>query len=224
MKIVIAEDEADTQQLLRTFFSSQNYTVFVAANGLEAIDICKAEAPDIVLLDVRMPVLDGWGALAAIRQFSQVPIIMVTALGDTQDTVRGLSLGADDYISKPFDFSELQARIEAVLRRTSVPAEPYQISFGNLKIDDNAKTVTLGGSELKLTPKEFALLILFAKRPETVLSTDQIIKGVWGDGAKAGPGDVKQYMHLLRKKLTQQQDSDVTIETVKGFGYKITLI
>lgn len=221
MKVLIAEDDPTSQRLLRKYLESQGYQVVVAGNGAEAIEAFKREPPDLVLLDVMMPKVDGWGVLNEIRveQGSGTPVIMVTVKDSTEDKVRGLSAGVDDYVTKPFDLRELQARIEAVMRRYKTP-QP-QIQIGALEIDDEKKVVKVFGKVVELSPKEYDLLKLLASKPGKVFSHQEILKTIWSESEFASSEDVKKYVYLLRKAVERDPENPELIATVRGFGYKL---
>ncbi len=220
LKLLIVEDEADALELLRVYFEAKGYRVVPARDGIEALEKFRAESPDVVLLDIMLPRLDGWSVLEAIRAQSRVPVIFLTARGSTDDVIKGLSLGGDDYLTKPFEPRELEARMHAVLRRTQSETAP-EIRVGPLYIDDRAKTVTLHGRPIKLSPKEYELLKLLACDPGRVFSDEEIIARLWPPGSHATSNDVKQYIHLLRSKVEEDPQRPKLIVTVKGFGYKL---
>ncbi len=220
LRLLIVEDEADALELLRVYFEAKGYEVIPAQDGVEALEKFRSARPDVVLLDIMLPRLDGWSVLEAIRAQSRVPVIFLTARDSTDDIIKGLSLGGDDYLTKPFEPRELEARIQAVLRRTQ-PEAAQEIRVGPLYIDDRAKTVTFNGKPIKLSPKEYELLKLLACDPGRVFSDEEIIARLWPPGSHATSNDVKQYIHLLRSKIEQNPQQPQLILTVKGFGYKL---
>ncbi len=224
MRILIAEDEQDTSQLLSAFFQGKGDEVVTVSNGLDAVSAFKTEQPDLVLLDIRMPQLNGWEVLEQVRKEASVPVIILSALDSPADAVKGLGLGADDYLRKPFDLAELSARVEAVLRRTEGAAHSSVIKLGPLTIDDRSKTVTMDGEQVSLSPREYSLLSLLAAAPERVFNHQEIIKEVWPAENRADTSDVKQYIHLLRSKIERMPSNPEIIQTVKGFGYKLARI
>lgn len=226
MKVLIAEDEMDIRQLLKVYLEARGHEVHCAHDGIEALELFAGVSPDLVLLDVRMPRMDGWNALKAIRAQSNVPVFMVTAMESADDAVKGLSLGADDYLRKPFDLGELEARIEAVQRRLGRDeAEPeHLLQAGPCVIDDRSKEVRINGIPVPLSPKEYALLWLLSQDPGRVYSTKEIVGHVWPESRHADAADVKQYIHLLRIKLEKGKNSGLKIETVKRFGYKLAIL
>ncbi len=224
MKVLIAEDEADTLQLLKVYFSARYNSVVCATNGVEALEVFQTESPDLVLLDVRMPRLDGWRVLESIRTTDEsVPVLMLTALDSPENAVKGLNLGADDYLRKPFDLSELDARIQAILRRGKPEEEASLLRAGPFRIDDRGKGVTMNGETVNLSPKEYALLGLLATDPGRVFSSKEIIDRLWPDKTRADATDVKQYIHLLRNKIEEDPTQPRWLQTVKGFGYKLEI-
>lgn len=219
MRILIAEDDANSLHLLKKYLESKGHHVMAALNGQEALEKCTQEKPEVLLLDVMMPKLDGWTVLQKLRESGvKIPVIMVTAKDSTDDKVRGFSTGADDYITKPFDLREVEARLEAVMRRVS--QSPY-IQLGALQIDDERKEVRLHGQTIELSPKEYDLLKLLASRPGKVFSHREIIDAIWQDNPYASSEDVKKYIYLLRNKLEKDAEDPKIILTVRGFGYKL---
>jgi DNA-binding response OmpR family regulator len=220
MRILIAEDDPSSRELLRRFLESKGHEVLLAANGLEALERFGSEGADLVLLDVMMPKLDGWAVLREVRKGSSVPVIMVTVKDATEDKVRGLELGADDYVTKPFDLRELEARISAVMRRV---APGPVIEVGELLIDDERKEVRLRGEPVELSPKEYELLRLLASRPGKVFSHREILEKIWAGSEFASSEDVKKYIYLLRNKIEEDPEEPRLILTVRGFGYKLAV-
>jgi len=220
LRLLIVEDEADARELLRVYFEAKGYEVVTATDGVEALERFQQTKPDVVLLDIMLPRLDGWNVLEAIRAQSRTPIIFVTARDSTEDVIKGLSLGGDDYVTKPFEPRELEARLQAVLRRTAgLGAE--EIEVGPLRIDDRTKTITLRGKPVQLSPKEYELLKLLASDPGRVFSDEEIIARLWPPESHATSNDVKQYIHLLRQKIEEDPHRPTLILTVKGFGYRL---
>lgn len=225
MKILVAEDEPGTRQMLSMYLEGKGHEVTSTGDGRAALESVRQSRPDLLLLDVRMPVLDGWSVLKAIRKFEpRLPILMITALDASADAVKGLRLGADDYLRKPFDLSELEARIESILRRDHGFREEGVLIVGGLRIDDRSKSVTIDGKEVKLSPKEYLMLQLLASDPGRVFDGERIINHVWGNGSQASSGDVKQYVHLLRKKLDRHAIKGIALQTISGFGYKLEIL
>ncbi|HKJ19229.1 MAG TPA: response regulator transcription factor, partial [Woeseiaceae bacterium] len=171
MRVLLIEDDHLIQELLRAYFEAKGHAVSAAVDGVEGLKAFNAGLPELVLLDVGLPKLDGWAVLQAIRASSSVPVVLLTALDDTEDVVRGLAMGADDYLTKPFDVRELDARVQAVLRRLDPQEKATSFEVGRIHIDDRSKTVTVGDSFLSLSPKEYKLLRLLASEPGRVFSS-----------------------------------------------------
>lgn len=223
-RILVADDDSNARRLLEKFLTAKRFIVTTAENGSEACRRFFAEDPDLVLLDVNMPELDGWSVLKEIRSANATPIIMLTVLDSANDKVKGLIEGADDYVTKPFDLKELDARIRAVLRRTAPPERPAVQMIGRLTIDNDAKEVRLDDTVVSLSPKEYDLLRLLASSPGRVFSTHEIIRAVWPERAdSSGPEDVKKYIYFLRSKLKSLPGNRPVVRTVRGFGYKLVV-
>ncbi len=221
-RILVVDDEADIRILLRSLLERAGYVVEEAADGRAGVRSFYASAPDLVILDVTMPELDGWATLERIRDLSDVPVIMLTARGGELERVRGLTSGADDYVPKPFGRQELLARVQALLRRTGGRRQEIEERYadGFLAIDYANRAVTVGDRPAQLTPLEFRLLAAFVQNPNQVLSRDQLLELVWGDPYGVSGDQVKLYVGYLRKKLVPEKPDDAPIETVRGFGYR----
>jgi len=220
MKILIAEDDVNSRQLLKKFLIAKQYEVDEASDGAEALQRFEAQKPDLVLLDVMMPKLDGWSVLERIREQSDLPVIMLTAKDTTEDKVRGLSSGVDDYITKPFDLLEVVARIEAVSRRYQNEGATV-IQVKDVDIDDEQKRVKVRGEAVELSPKEYDLLKLLAGKPGKVFSHQEVLDAIWSSSHFASSEDVKKYVYLLRNKIEQDAEHPQIVLTVRGFGYKL---
>ena len=219
--VLVVEDEHDVRRLLRVLLERAGHTVTEATNGLEALRAVRAAAPDLVVLDVMMPELDGWQTLERIRDLSEVPVLMLTARAGELDKVRGLKGGADDYVTKPFGRQELLARVEALLRRTSGPPEVRPAYRDRaLTVDFVSREVHVEGRAVQLTPLEFRLLSAFVRHPNETLSRDRLLQLVWGDSEGFGGDQVKLYVGYLRRKLGWDASAPSPIETVRGFGYR----
>ncbi len=220
-RLLVVDDDGDIRGLVRDLLERSGYEVLEAADGNEGLRIFYAEQPDLVVLDVSMPGLDGWGVLERIRELSDVPVVMLTARAEEIDKVRGLRAGADDYVTKPFGRQELLARVEAALRRTrSGEPEAERYADGFVTIDFPQRAVTAGGRPVSLTPLEFRLLTAFVRNPNQVLSHDQLLDLAWGDSGAAERDQVKLYVGYLRRKLSSAEGGDSPIETMRGFGYR----
>ena len=188
-RILVVDDDPDIRGLLRELLDRRGFSVLEAGDGQEALRVFFDERPDLVLLDVQMPVLDGWKTLERIRELSDVPVVMVTAKGTELEKTRGLRAGADDYVTKPFGRQELLARVEALLRRTGRRADqPDTYSDGFVTIDFSRREVAVGGAGVELTPLEFRLLAAFVRHPNQVLTHEQLLELAWGRPRGARPG------------------------------------
>jgi|AntAceMinimDraft_16_1070373.scaffolds.fasta_scaffold88909_2 DNA-binding response OmpR family regulator len=216
MRILICEDEPDIITILSSSLIAEGYDVSSASTGEELVRMFPGALPDLVLLDVKLPGMNGWEVLDWIRMCSNCPVIILTAYGRVADKVRGLSRGADDYIAKPFKLVEVRARIEAVLRRSS-PAVEQRL----LEIDDTRKVAILRGKEVALSPKEYALVGLLSSEPGRVFSRQEILSRLWPDNRYATSQDVQKYVYLLRKRLEDDLSHPKFILTVRGFGYRL---
>lgn len=223
MKILIVEDDEHARDVLESYLAAKGYTVTCAVDGLEALQHFKSNPPDVVLLDITMPKLDGWDVLEVLRAKSTVPVIMVTARDTTDDVVKGLVSGVDDYIVKPFKLREVEARIQAVLRRVDSFEPEKKVSLGALSIDDARKQVFVNEERIDLSPKEYDLLKLLASKPGHVFSDEQIIRRVWPEGSLAATSDVKRYIHLLRQKIEPDPQQPAYVKTIRGFGYSLEI-
>lgn len=224
-EVLVVEDEGDVRRLVRVLLERAGHTVLEAANGLEAISLLEADAPDLVVLDVTMPELDGWQTLERIRDLCDVPVLMLTARVGELDKVRGLRGGADDYVTKPFGRQELLARVEALLRRTSGPPEVRAAyEDGAVRIDYVSREVSVSRgrqqSPVQLTPLEFKLLSAFVRHPNETLSRTRLLELVWGDVEGFGGDQVKLYVGYLRRKLGWGPSDGGPLETIRGFGYR----
>jgi DNA-binding response OmpR family regulator len=218
-RVLVVDDDPDIRGLLRELLDRRGFAVTEARDGNEALRAFYAERPDLVLLDVAMPGLDGWKTLERIRELSDVPVVMLTARATELEKTRGLRAGADDYVTKPFGRQELLARVDALLRRTGGRArDQTAYSDGFLTIDFSQREVTVGGEKVELTPLEFRLLTAFVRHPNQVLTHEQLLELVWGD-ERAARDQVKLYVGYLRKKLSPEAPDSVPIETRRGFGY-----
>jgi len=223
MNILVVEDDARSRELLVRYLSAKGHAVATAEDGSRALESVAASEPDLVLLDGNLPVMDGWVVLEALRKFSRVPVIMVTVRDATRDKLAGLGLGADDYITKPFDLRELEARIQAVMRRYQAQAASAGvIRTGEVVVDDERKEVTVRGKPVALSPREFEILRLLTSRPGKVFSSAEILAAAWPDREGATVEDVKKYIHMLRRKIERDPAKPRIIVTVRGFGYRLS--
>jgi len=221
-KILIVEDKPVQIKLLRTNLEASGYRVLIAERGRQAIDMVVEEAPDLVLLDLILPDMDGFDVCSCVREFSQVPVIMVTAHKVRQtDKVRGLDAGADGYITKPFGIEELLARIRAVLRRSALAAinQGYVYSAGDLHVDFARKQVVVGGKKVNLTPIEYKLLCELIGNRGRVMEHDSLLERVWGLGYEGETKILHKAIHRLRKKLGEASQHPKYIHSRPGIGY-----
>ena len=218
-KILIVEDEANIRELLRLYLEREGYTVLEAENGVEGSKKWKSDKPDMLLLDVMMPVMDGWEVCKEIRAESDVPIIMLTAKGETADRVSGLEMGADDYIVKPLEMPEVIARVRAVFRRIAPDDAPEKLTFDNLVIDKQAYDLVIKGKRVDAPPKEIELLYFLASNPNRVFTRAQLLDEVWGFDYFGDTRTVDVHVKRLREKLEGVSDK-WEVKTVWGVGYK----
>ncbi len=219
-RILVVDDDPDIRSLLRELLERAGHEVFTAEDGRDALRSLYEKRPDLVVLDVAMPELDGWGTLERVRDLSDVPVLMLTARTGELEKVRGLRAGADDYVTKPFGRQELLARAEALLRRTAGrrPEAPETYGDDVVTVDFGQRQVAVAGAPVTLTPLEFRLLAAFVLHPGQVLSHEQLIELVWGDEGAASRNQLKLYVGYLRRKLGAAAAGRV--ETVRGFGYR----
>lgn len=219
LKILVVDDESRMRKLVKDFLTRHDYTVIEAENGSEALDIFfEDNSIALVILDVMMPVMDGWDVCREIRQYSKVPIIMLTAKSDERDELKGFQLGVDEYISKPFSPKILVARVEAILRRTKVASEKENLSAGGIDIDMLAHEVTIDGRRIDLSYKEFELLTYFVENKGIALSREKILNSVWNYDYFGDARTIDTHVKKLRSKLGDKGDM---IKTIWGMGYKL---
>jgi DNA-binding response OmpR family regulator len=218
--VLVVDDDADVRTLVGELLTRAGYRISEAPDGRAALRVLYDERPDLVLLDVSMPELDGWGTLERIREVSDVPVVMLSALGAELEKVRALRGGADDYVTKPFGRQELLARVESVLRRA--PSRQMRDTYADrlLEVDFGERRVTAGGQDVELTPLEFRLLSAFVDHPGQLLAHDQLLQLAWGGERGTSRDQVKLYVGYLRRKLASAGIAPETIETVRGFGYR----
>lgn len=219
--VLIVEDDRNIADLLRLYLEKEGYTVVIAPDGMRGVEQFRTVHPSLVLLDVMLPGLDGWGVCRAIRAESQTPIIMLTAKSETEDKVNGLKQGADDYITKPFEMKEVLARIEAVLRRSGIEPEKSRrrLEFDKLVIDMDAFELTVDGKKVPTPPKEMELLYHLASTPNRVYTRNQLLDAVWGFDYFGDTRTVDVHIKRLREKLEGVSDQ-WDLKTVWSVGYK----
>ena len=229
-KILVVDDDANICELLRLYLTKEGYQVTVANDGEEGLEKFNAVKPDMVLLDVMMPGMDGWQVLKAVRKSSNIPIIMVTARDETFDKVLGLELGADDYITKPFDSKEMAARVKAVLRRTMGQTEEEEesnddtLSFPGLTVSLSRYEVFYEGKKLEMPPKELEVLYFLASHVNQLFTRGQLLDQVWGFQVEVESRTVDVHVKRLRDKLVGCEKYGWRIQTIWGRGYKFEVI
>jgi len=223
--VLICDDEKDIVSALNIYLSSEDYRTFEAYNGMEAVQIVKENEIHLVLMDIMMPVMDGITAMTKLREFSNVPIILLTAKSEDSDKILGLNIGGDDYITKPFNPVEVLARVKSQLRRYtklgSAVIKPTALKIGNIALDDETKTVTVDGEPVSLTPTEYEILKLLMQNPGKVFSSAEIYTKVWGDNPLGCENTVAVHIRHLREKLEINPAEPRYLKVVWGQGYKI---
>jgi len=224
-KILVIEDEEEITRLLEFRFQQEGYDVLAAKNGVDGLRILQQEHPDLVMLDVMMPRMNGWETCKRIRQYSDVPVIMLTALGQEADKVRGLELGADDFVTKPFSLAELVARVRAALRRGKQPLA----TNGTVRIDERLavdrarQQVIVDGQKIELSPTEFRVLDCFLDNTGRILTHQSLLTQVWGWEYLDETDYLKVYIHHLRKKIEEDPAKPCYIVTERGLGYRFQM-
>ena len=223
--ILICDDQPDIVNALKIYLAPEGYTLYEAYTGLDALDVMRKEKIHLILLDVMMPKMDGITALSQIRQFSNVPVILLTAKSETEDMVQGLNIGADDYVTKPFVPAELLARVRSQLRRYntlgSCPATDTELSVGNITVNDVTKVAAVDGQPVALTPIEYSILKLLMENPGKVYSTKALYEAVWQEAALGSEGAVAVHIRHLREKIEINPSEPRYLKVVWGQGYKI---
>ena len=222
-KILVIEDDEDIRTVVATRLKRAGYETTTASDGKDGLRHFYGDRPDLVVLDIAMPVMDGWQVLERLREVSDVPVLILTAATQEREKLRGLRSGADDYITKPFSGEELLARVEVALRRASSSAdEPGSTSYSDpeIAIDFQKHEVFVRGEAVDLSPTEFRLLAALTRNPNQVLSQDQLLNQVWGREYVGSLDVVRLYVGYLRRKIERDQETPTLIETVRGFGYR----
>ena len=222
--ILICDDQPDIVNALKIYLKPEGYQLHTATNGLEAVEAVENNEIHLVLMDVMMPIMDGITATAKIREFSNVPIILITAKSETEDVVLGLNVGADDYITKPFVPVEVLARVRSQLRRfASLGSKPQtsELTVGSISINDTTKTTTVDGTPVALTPIEYSILKLLMENPGKVYSTKALYESVWQETALGSEGAVAVHIRHLREKIEINPSEPRYLKVVWGQGYKI---
>ena len=225
-KVLIVEDESNIAELINLYLKKEGYETMIAPDGGKALELYRLFRPDLVLLDIMLPVMDGWAVCSKIRETDKTPIIMLTAKGETIDKVAGLEMGADDYIVKPFEMKEVLARIEAVLRRAAGDGDkekPRRLVFDKLIIDLDSFELIVDGKRVETPPKEMELLYHLASTPNRVYTRNQLLDEVWGFDYFGDSRTVDVHVKRLREKLEGVSDK-WSLKTVWGVGYKFEVL
>ena len=224
--VLVVDDEPMLRNLLSRLLRMEGYDVIEADDGQTALDLVEERRPDLVLLDVMLPARDGLDVLGDLRRTSEVPVILVSALGEEADRVLGLKMGADDYVVKPFSAAELSARVESVLRRAALRAAPQpaatnRLAFEGLVIDLQTREVKVRGEKAEMTAKEFDLLAFLAGSPRQVFTRDQLLQQVWASSSDwQSDATITEHVRRLRRKIEEDPDNPRWITTVRGVGYR----
>jgi DNA-binding response OmpR family regulator len=218
---LIIDDHEEIRRVVRDRLSASGFTVIEASTGEAGLELLAQYGVDVIVLDVHLPGIDGFAVLRTIRQTSHVPIVLLTAAGEEMDRVLGLEMGADDYVVKPFSSRELVARVRAVLRRSQPAVSTAPLEFGDLSIDLAARSVTLKGQALTLTPRSFDLLSFLAGKPGRTFSRDELLQHVWQSEPEWQNGaTVTEHIHRLRRQIEDNPDAPVHLITVRAKGYR----
>jgi two-component system KDP operon response regulator KdpE len=221
--ILVVDDESPIRRFLKTTLKSQGYKVVEACNGAEGLSLAASHLPDIILLDLGLPDMDGLEVLKKLREWCQAPVVILSARGREADKILGLESGADDYLTKPFGVGELTARIKVALRHTQAQDKREEPLFtsGDLKVDLAKRFVSKRGEEIHLTPNEWRLLELLVSHPGKLLTQSQLLKEVWGPAGEDNANYLRTYMHQLRKKIEDDSARPVWLMTEPGVGYRL---
>lgn len=223
--ILVCDDDRDIRRALRIYLTGAGYKVLEAVNGREALETVEREEIHLILLDIMMPELDGVSALTLLREKSSVPVILLTAKSEDEDKIMGLELGADDYVTKPFNAQEVLARVKAILRRymnsASLSDDSSVLVVGGIELDDENKAVSVDGERINITPKEYDILKFFMENPGKVFSSREIYRRVWNDKPMGAEGTVAVHIRHLREKVEIDPASPRYLKLVWGKGYKL---
>lgn len=223
--ILVCDDEKDIVEALRIYLNAEGYNVYYAYNGKEALEVLKEEKIHLVLLDIMMPVMDGISTISAIREKSNVPVILLTAKSEDTDKILGLNIGADDYITKPFNPVEVIARVRSQLRRYltfgTIETKASVLKIGNIELDDESKTVSVDGDNVSLTKREFSILHLLMKNPDKLFAPSEIYRQVWQDEPLGAENTVAVHIRHLREKIEINPAEPRYLKVVWGRGYKM---
>jgi DNA-binding response OmpR family regulator len=222
-KVLLVDDDPTLVRFLSEYLVNQSVDVVTASNGAEGLRAAFREQPDLVVLDVMMPGMDGWEVLTRLRELSDLPIILLTAKNAEADKLRGFRLGVDDYVTKPFSFAELSARIQAVIGRTRRLQQENRslVMFGDLVLDLDARELRRGGTPIALTPTEYRLLETLARQKGRAVEESSLVQEVWGPNFQEDSAAVRRYIFLLRQKIEPDPQRPSYLLTVRGFGYRL---
>lgn len=222
-KILVVDDDETLLRFLDEYMTREGYQVVTAERGAKGLRAMYDERPDLVILDVMMPGMDGWEVCARIRELADVPVIMLTAKTSEADKLRGFRLGVDDYVTKPFSLAELAARVRAVLARSAARGQETGavLDVGPVRVDMRKREAYLRGELLALTPTEFRLLSVLARRPGQAVSQEELVSEVWGEYRQEGGSALRRYIWFLRQKIESDPDKPKHLVTVRGFGYRL---
>ncbi len=222
-RILLVDDDPTLLRFFGEYLTGEGYEVISARNGSEALRAAFQHHPDLVVLDVMMPGMDGWEVCARIREMSSIPVILVTGKTSESDKLRGFKLGADDYVTKPFSFAEVAARIRAVLVRISSAQnpDPSILQIRDLTIHLDKRSVHRGNEEIILTPTEFRLLEYLARHQERAIPEDELAKAIWGNSREEESSTVRRYIFLLRQKVEKDPTHPEIVKTLRGYGYRM---
>ena len=218
-RLLVVDDERPIREMLELGLKSRGFEVRSVADGPAAIPVIQEWKPELILLDVMLPKVDGLSMLPLLRRLTEAPIVMLSAKGELDDRVRGLDRGADDYVAKPFEMSELVARLRSALRRPRLEHVEV-ISYADVEVELETRTVRRGGRTLDLSPLEYDLFVTLLRHPRRVFSRDQLLDLVWGDDADVGPGNVERYISYVRAKVDDGAATRL-IHTIRGVGYSL---
>ena len=220
---LVIDDEPQIRKLLRILLEQEHYRAFESDSGRDGLSEIALRRPDVVLLDLGLPDIDGMAVLKELRQWSKVPVLVLSVRDGPEDKVSALDAGADDYVTKPFESTELLARLRAIQRRAPFGAEDAHFEAGHLAIDFNSHTVTVSGREVKLTATEYALLKLLALHAGKVVTQKQLLREIWGPNAEKQSQYLRVYMMHLRKKIEMPEAPDKLLRTESGIGYRLVI-
>ena len=222
INILAVDDDANIRKLIHLYLAREGYHVMEAGDGEEALEILETDKVDLLIVDLMMPKVDGWKVTEFVRQYMDIPVIMVSAKGASQDKVKGFQLGTDDYLVKPFDPVELVMRVKALLKRYNIVTS-QKIQFQDLVIDRNSYEVKLRGNDIKLPLKEFELIFKLASHPGQIFTRDQLIEQIWGVDYEGDERTVDVHIKRLRERLSDAGDI-LKITTVRGLGYRLEVV